>query len=392
MNRQHLNFAGLFGILLASSLTIMVGSALTPALPEIGEHFIMGKYASWLVTLPAIGVICGSLFCGRLLQKLGAWKTCLAGLLLYGLIGFSGSLMPTLWLEMMDRFFLGVVTVMVMTASTALISQFYHGGKLLKMLAVQGMAIELGGVVFLSVGGLLASLSWQASYGTYLIAFVALILLLAFVPQASSIIEEKTSATISPVQKDKSLSPVGYVFLFAFLGMLVFFTAVVSLPGYLQQVKGYSTTFTGNYLASISLIAVVFAGLMPHYVSRFSVRFSLMTAYSCYAVAHMLLFFSNNDILLYLAALFMGAGFGLSTPLVNNLTVERSSAAKKAVNLSYYSMATFAGQFLSSLITSFADGSSSFLFAACLATLTLAIVILRFDCEKKPVAEFSVFK
>lgn len=51
--------------------------------------------------------------------------------------------------------------------------------------------------------------------------------------------------------------------------MLVFFTAVVSLPDYLQTNKGYSTHFTGNYLASISLIAVVFASLMPWVVSRF---------------------------------------------------------------------------------------------------------------------------
>lgn len=388
MNDKKLNIIGLFGILLASSLTIMVGCALTPALPEIGSHFAMGHHASWLVTIPALGVVCGSLFCGRLLQRLGARRTCLLGLLLYGLLGCGGALMPNALCELTDRFLLGLATVLVMTSSTGLISQFYHGKQQLNMLAVQGMAIELGGVIFLSAGGYLAALSWQASYNIYLIAFAAFILLLAFVPQYAPSREIQVQVTAA-TKKDTTLagkSPVGYVFLFAFLGMLVFFSAIVSLPGYLQQVKGYSTTFTGYYLASISLIAVVFAGIMPHYVSHFSEKFSLMTAYSCYIIAHLLLFLSSNVFLLYAAALFMGIGFGFSTPLVNNLTVERSTAKTKAANLSYYSMATFGGQFLSSLVASVPHGTGVFLLAACLAAVTLSIVTLRFDRKTQAAA------
>lgn len=386
MNSKQLNIIGVFGLMLASSLTIMVGCALTPALPEIGQHFAMGQHASWLVTIPALGVVCGSLFCGKILQRLGAWKTCIAGLFLYGLLGCGGSLMPTAMAELADRFLLGLATVLVMTSSTGLISQFYHGPQQLKMLAIQGMAIELGGVIFLSVGGYLAALSWQASYGIYLIAFAALLLLLGFVPKYAPVFEVDVTTAKKPADEtpDPDKSPVGYVFLFAFLGMLIFFTAIVSLPGYLQQTKGYSTTFTGYYLASISLIAVVFAGIMPHYVQHFSEKFSLMTAYACYALAHILLFFSSSLILLYAAALFMGIGFGFSTPLVNNLTVERSTAKTKAANLSYYSMATFGGQFLSSLIASIASGNDVFLLAAVLAAVTLSIVTLRFD-RKSPV-------
>lgn len=78
-------------------------------------------------------------------------------------------------------------------------------------------------------------------------------------------------------------------------------------------------------------------------------------------MAHFLLYWSDGVILMKVAALFMGAGFGLSTPLINNITVERSTPAKKTANLSYYSMATFGGQFLSSLAASIAVGKNAFI-------------------------------
>jgi hypothetical protein len=49
----QLSFIGICALMIASSLTIMVGSAIIPAIPQIGTHFQMGTQASWLVTIPA---------------------------------------------------------------------------------------------------------------------------------------------------------------------------------------------------------------------------------------------------------------------------------------------------------------------------------------------------
>lgn len=375
---KQLNLIGVFGIMLASSLTIMVGSAITPALPSIGEHFQAGDYTSWLVTIPALGVVIGAIPCGKLLSKIGAYRTCTLGLLLYGALGFLGSIMPELISEFSDRFLLGIATAMVMVSSTALISIFYQGKQLLKMIAIQGMAIELGGVIFLSIGGQLAELSWQMPYMIYGIAFIALILMLLFVPRIKEIAVEKTSTIQNNTrqQKEQNVTP---VLIFSFLGMLIFFTAIVSLPSYLQIKNGYSTTFTGNYLAAISLVAVIFAGIMPRIVGNFSAKITLTIAYACYAIAHLLFFFSSNDLILYMAALIMGIGFGFSTPLLNNLTIERSNSQNKARNLSFYSMCTFLGQFCSSMIATFASGNFVFITAAIVAGLTCLGIILKFD-------------
>lgn len=51
------------------------------------------------------------------------------------------------------------------------------------MIASQRMSIELGGVIFLFIGGLIATLGWQWPFLLYLFAWVLLAMQLAFVPQ-----------------------------------------------------------------------------------------------------------------------------------------------------------------------------------------------------------------
>ena len=54
-NTRKIGIPGVVAIMLASSLTVMVGNAITPALPQLGEVYGLGNYASWLVTAPALG-------------------------------------------------------------------------------------------------------------------------------------------------------------------------------------------------------------------------------------------------------------------------------------------------------------------------------------------------
>lgn len=379
---KPLSGAGIFAIMLASSLTIMVGEALTSALPAIKIHYAMQISTSWLITTPSIGVVVGALFAGHVLDRFGPYKTICAGLLFYALFGVAGAAMPTIATQLIDRFLLGVSCAFVMTSSTDLISEFYHGHDRLKMIAVQGMAIELGGVVFLSLGGQLAEIAWNASYLIYLLAAVALVMILCFVPKKAPAYEGEEIDQSKALESGES--SVKVVLALAFISMLVFFTALVSLPVYLQTDMHYSAGFSGYYLASISVVAVIFAAIMPKIVDRHSAKASLLISAICFTVGHLLFFAAlAHHALLYIAAPIMGIGFGFSTPLINNLTVERSTPATKAKNLSGYSIAQFSGQFISSFVVSAVTGSHTYLLAAALGLVNIAVVLFVFDRGRK---------
>ena len=92
--KREIGKPGIAAIMLMSSLTVMVGNAITPALPELGEVFGLGSFASWLVTAPALGVVVTSIFFGRLIDRTGPYKVAVLGLLFYGITGVLGAFMP----------------------------------------------------------------------------------------------------------------------------------------------------------------------------------------------------------------------------------------------------------------------------------------------------------
>lgn len=368
--------AGIAAIMLTSSLTVMVGNAITPALPELGQVYGLGNYASWLVTAPALGVVATAILFGKLIDKKGPYIVAFLGLLFYGVLGIAGAYMPTAAAIFIDRFFLGAATAAIMNASVALIASFFHGEKQLRVIAMQGMSMEFGGVIFLSISGVLADISWQCPFYIYGLGFLALLFLLLFVPAGRQETSQSEEDAAQEAQSGAGKGvPIPLVLLIAFLGMLMFFTAMVSLPIYLQTTLGYSPSFTGYYLAALDLIAVLAAGFMPNIVKKIKEKGCLTIAFCCYALAFLLYALSGSAVVLWIAVFFAGLGFGCSTPLFNSLIVNKSTPEKKGINISFCTMAMFTGQFLSALLVSVLTGRPLFLAAAIIAAV-IALCVL----------------
>lgn len=372
--KKQIGTAGIAAIMLMSSLTVMVGNAITPALPELGEVYGLGSYASWLVTAPALGVVATAILFGRLIDKKGPYWIALLGLLFYGVFGMAGAFMPNAAAIFIDRFFLGAATAAIMSSSVALIASFFEGEKQLKIIAVQGMSMEFGGVIFLSISGVLADVSWRSPFFIYGLGLLALLLTLVFIPKCGPASSADAAGEETGHQSRRGV-PVGLVLLIAFLGMLMFFTAMVSLPIYLQTELGYSPSFTGYYLAALDLVAVLAAGFMPGIVKKAGEKGCLTMAFIFYGAAFLLYSLSGSPVILWIAVLFAGMGFGFSTPLFNSLVVNKSAPEKKGINISFCTMAMFSGQFLSALLVSVLSGKPLFLAAGAIA-LVIAVCIL----------------
>lgn len=382
-NDNTLSFAGLVGLMLASTLTIMVGSAIVPALPKIAVHYGLGNLVGWLVTVPSMGVVIFALFSGKLIDKIGAYPMIIMGLFATAIFGAFGFKMPNIPLLLLDRFLLGASTATVMASSTSLISQFYTGEKQIKMIAIQGMVIQLGGVLFLTLSGALAEINWYSSFYIYLISLIPFILIIFCVPNTMVNIKRKSEkATNVNENENTGKKPIKEILLLTFFVNLLFFTSVLNLPNYLQLGFGYSSTFTGSYLAAISIVAVISIGFIPKIVKHFSVKIDLIAGFISYTIAHFVLFKTHNTIFLIFPIIFMGIGFGLTHTLLNNIIVARSSIYNKGVNLSLFSLAMFAGQIMASIITSFFIGVSSFLVCSILAFCLTFLVLFFFERKK----------
>ncbi|MFB1083068.1 MFS transporter [Jeotgalibacillus sp. JSM ZJ347] len=350
---NELSKSGIFALMLAASLTVMVGSAITPALPTISGHFNMENHAAWLTTLPSLGVVIFAPLAGKLIDRAGPYISLCIGLFLYGALGITA-----IWLEgtsiiLIDRILLGGATAVVMSAATGLLAEFFDKEKRLKMIALQGMSIEAGGIIFLSIGGILGSFGWQFPFLLYLIGWIALITLVIFVPFPSK--EEKKEMPLDEMSSKK----IWPVLLSAMLAMTIFFVTMVSVPFYLAEHFHMTSEGTGYFLAMISLVAVISASQMPKVVSKMNDYSTLMSGFILFGTGYLLLGLNQTFILVAIGGgILIGFGFGFTIPLANHMTVEKSSTTNRGKNLAYFSSAVFLGQFLSSFVESISDDLS----------------------------------
>lgn len=375
---RPLSSGGRFTLLAIACLTIMVGCVVAPGLPSIAAALGVESHASWLITLPSLGAVLFAPLAGRMIDRIGAYRALTGGLFLYGLLGAGGALLDGTAVVFADRILLGGVTAVVMASGTTLISEWYHGHARLAMIAQQGMSIELGGVIFLFVSGVLAGIAWQWPFALYLLAWLLLVMLWVLVPKQSP-----------PAPKDEAghgaggaiASSLNSVYLAAAVSMTLFFSAIVMLPMRLN-VMGLSETATGIFLAAISLVAVLAAMQMPRVSRGLGEMPTLIVAFALYSASLFVFQQADSIQVMGLGIVLSGMGFGFSIPLLNHMTVERSHVAVRGRNLSYLTMALFLGQFLTSFLEFLpGDSRSVFGFAAVLglvfAVLYLAVHLLK---------------
>lgn len=369
MASTPLSKAGSFTLLALASTTIMVGCVIVPGLAAIAAHLGVPDAAGWLVTIPSLGVIVFGAPAGKLIGRLGSHRALCAGLFAYGLLGALGAVLQSRGAIFADRLLLGGATAIVMAAGTALISEFYTGAARMDMIARQGMAIELGGIIFLFIGGLLATLDWRCPFGLYLVAWMFLAMVVRCVPRLKHV-------PAAAAQSASALPPaMRVVYGAALASMLLFFTGVILLPSRLHGL-GLDAAQTGYFLSFVSLVAVTAAALMPRVVRRLGALSTLCLAFAMYGVAHLLFATGPSLAPLIAGAVAMGAGFGLSVPLVNGMTVDICPAPARAKALAYLSIAIFGGQSLSSFMELLPGGSRAAFGVAAALALCAAMVVM----------------
>jgi len=362
---------GAFTLLAVATTTIMVGCVIVPGLPAIAAALGVGAAAGWLVTVPSLGVVLFAPLAAALIDHSGNRRALCLGLFAYGLLGSAGMLLHGPWAVFADRLLLGGATAVVMAAGTGLISDFYDGQARLAMIARQGMAIELGGVLFLFAGGLLAAAGWRWPFLLYLVGWLLLPMVLRWVPPPAAAALDGRRAE----SRGRAAPSLAWIRAAAVLAMVLFFTAVIMLPLRLHG-AGFDEAETGYFLSFLSLVAVAAAAGMPLLVRRLGAAPVLALAFGCFALGHVCFGIASGLAQLLAGAVATGIGFGLSVPLMNSMTVDHSAPAQRARALAYLSMAIFAGQFLASFMELLASPVRAFSAAACLGLLAAAAILL----------------
>ena len=216
-------------LLAASSLTVMSGATIAPALPAIRDAYATGWQAELLsklvLTLPALLIAFIAPIGGALLNRFGRRRSLIGGLVLYALAGSSGLWMPESWTLLgllAGRAALGVAVAMVMVSATTLIGDYFSGEQRRGLLGVQSAFMAGGGVAFLLIGGLLADAGWRLPFAVYLLSLLLL--------PVAMMLPEPDRGDNTQEREGGGLLRALPIYLIAFALMIAFYLAPTQLP------------------------------------------------------------------------------------------------------------------------------------------------------------------
>lgn len=305
-------------ILLGSTLTVMAGATISPALPRMAVHFENAPHAQVLVkmllSVHALFIALTAPAVGALMDRWGRRPVLVVSLLLYGLGGSSGFYLDSLYAIMAGRALLGVAVAGIMSGFTTLIGDYYHDEQRNRLMGLQAAFAGFGGLAFLTAGGVLADQGWRYPFLIYLFALGVLPGVVAYLYEPDLAPDRQAQASS---RSRGSLVRFLPIYLLAFLGMLVFYMVPVQLPFYMKAMGGISNTGIGVAIGTTTLVGALSSMQFRRVKARLSHQavfalFALLMGLGYGAVA---LTGSYWGVLAGMVV--AGMGFGLLMPNVN---------------------------------------------------------------------------
>lgn len=338
-------------LLLTGSMTVMAGAGITAATPAIGRFFAgienVELLSKLLLTIPSLMIAVLAPFAGQIIDRVGRKKPLLVSLFLYALAGTSGLYLDNIYLILAGRALLGVAVAGIMTINTTLIGDYFHGIGRSRFMGWQGAFMSFGGVLFVSVGGLLADISWRMPFLIYTFSLVILVLAVFFIDEPE--IESREKALRPKPRQGRKMRKYYLVYATAFLGMLFFYVIPVQVPFLLQKVTTLSNSVVGY---SIS-IAVLAGAIVSYNYGRIRMRFNF---YEIYVFTFVMMgtgfvlvsfFHSYSGILTGLIV--AGFGTGMLMPNTNLWLISLAPPQRRGRLVGVLNLSVYAGQFLSPL-------------------------------------------
>ena len=174
----------MLAILSLSLLTVMAGAAVAPALGVVKAYFSDTNplFIQMVVSMPAIFIVFTNFLFPKLCRYMGSKTLVMLGLILYTFGGCSAGLFSNIFLVLAARALVGFGVGIIMPLSTGLLSYYFAPEEQEKLMGYSSAMNQMGGVVATLLSGLLAVISWRASFLVYLLGLISMIACFFFLP------------------------------------------------------------------------------------------------------------------------------------------------------------------------------------------------------------------
>lgn len=332
-------------LLLVATLGIMSGITIVSSLPLISHTFTKVPNIEFLsklmLTIPSIIIALFSPFAGHIVDRFGRLKPLYTGIFLFIIGGSSGFYLHDFYVILVGRAILGLGVSLIMTSSTALIGDYFSEALRHKFMAKQGLVVALGGILFITSGGLLAQLHWSYPFAIYFIPILFLPFLL------KTLYEPEQHKHTEDLEVEAKLLPVYFT---AFFVMVLFYMMPTQFPYLIVNQLGGKPQTIGFVIATAMTFNALTAMQYAKIKAKLSYQQIFSLTFALFGTGLFLISQAHNIAFLFLATAPIGMGFGLLLVNTNAWFLSLVPAHKRGKASGILTSSFFLGQFSSPIL------------------------------------------
>ncbi len=341
-------------LLIASTLTVMSGAIIAPALPQISREFSdvpgVELLSRLVLTLPALFMAILAPLAGYFIDKTGRKTVLLVSLVLYAIAGTSGLYLDTLPAILVGRAFLGIAVGGLITAVITLIGDYFEGEERSRFVGTQAAFAGLGGLIFISSGGVLADVHWRMPFLIYISSL--LVLFMAFLSIYEPLKNNQENADKKQGGEDAIITSVippkvFWIYAIAFFSAIVFYMIPVQMPFMLNSMEGISNTEIGFAIAFVNVASVTTSLNYNRIKRHLSYETIMGLVYVIVFSGFLVISYAQSYVMIIVGISISGLGFGMMMPNINLWLISSAPARMRGRLVGYLNSSLFLGMFLS---------------------------------------------
>jgi MFS family permease len=347
-------------LLLASSLTVMSGALIAPALPRMAAYYAEVPQAVLLtklvLTMPTIFIAVISPLAGWLIDKLGKVRLFLLSMMLFALAGSAGYYLESLTEILISRAVLGIAVAGIMTTATTLIGDYFEGDARNRFLGIQAAFMALGGTVFITVSGLLADLDWRNPFLIYLFSVVVMGLTWWSITEPGRAPNNQNQGGNGSRHNRFWII---LVYFTIFVGMIMFYFLPVQSPFLMQEIGIARSSVQGMGVVVVTVVSAIMSLSYGSFRRQANFAFLYGVSFGFLALGFVLIgnaysFWGSMG-----GHVVVGLGSGLLIPNSTTCLMQMSPPETRGRVIGGMTAFVFLGQFLSPIIAQPLIGLSS---------------------------------
>lgn len=340
-------------ILSLSLLTVMAGAAVAPALQIILEYFkdVEQTLVQMIISIPALFIVLTSFVFPALGKKFKSKELVMIGLIFYTVGGCLAGAFSNIYAVLAFRALVGIGVGIVMPLSTGLLSFYFPPQQQDKLMGYSSAMNQMGGVVATLISGVLATVSWRASFLVYLLGLISIVLCLLFLPNDS--IGAKEQGKKHGVFKEY------HVYILAiFLLMLTFFVYPTAFAIETAKAGVIPQRYIAVIMAGLDFVAFL-GGLAFVHVKKVLGSAMKFFAPALFCVGYLCLLLGDGWCGVILGSVLIGFSNGVGIPFIISSASRKAGAEAATTVMPLISMAMYLAQFITPMVLSVVESAFS---------------------------------